>query len=452
MRRLSWPIRRRLFLLWQDGRQKRRGGASNPPEVLPAPTLSWTSGTADSTPDLAVTFPDILVTGAIVTLEYADNSGFTGATSVVHELTSPEALAQAISLALTALTDGAWYIRVKYDGSAWSNTETKTIDAPPTLTLPVGTQTGTTTANLSVTTDQSGGTLYWVITTSATPPSAAQVKAGQNNTGSAAAASGNQSVASPGAQLRSVTGLTAGTTYYAYFMQEDASTLQSNVAAASSFATSTGTPTLTFVGVYGSPTGSATDTRGWTVDIGNPAYIGTRRVIAIMLGCSSGRNLNSALINGVTAGPLTTVDDPSGNGLGCQIASAVVTAGTTSVPVSFTLDSADFAAQYLAIFIVDDTLLSSPTPTTTFNNAAAASVTSNAASRAVLAGGSLILANIRSGGSSPTLSVNDAGLAVDFDAGGRLFAHASNLSAATYNETVSWTTAAFTGLTLIAYR
>jgi hypothetical protein len=212
------------------------GGAGGSP-LLTAPTLSWTSGTTDNTPDLSVTFPDILVTGTDVTFEYANNSGFTGATSVVHDLTSPEALAQEMELALSALADGTWYIRVKYEGSNWSNTETKTIDAAPTLTSPTGVKTGTTTATVGATTDQANGTLYWVVTTAINTPSAAQVKAGQDHAGAAATASGSQAISTTGVKTANVTGLSAGTSYYAHLMHEDAGAHQSGVVDSSSFTT-----------------------------------------------------------------------------------------------------------------------------------------------------------------------------------------------------------------------
>lgn len=106
------------------------------------------------------------------------------------------------------------------------------------LSSPTASATGQTTASLGVTTNESGGTLSWVLCTSATPPTQTQVAAGQDSTGAAAAAHGSQAVSASGAQSVSATGLTASTTYYAYFMHTNASSLQSNVAASVSFATS----------------------------------------------------------------------------------------------------------------------------------------------------------------------------------------------------------------------
>lgn len=126
----------------------------------------------------------------------------------------------------------------------------------PTLTSASGSATGAATASGSVTTDEGNGTLYAVATTSATAPTKAQVKAGQDHTGSAAAWSGSQAVSSPGSKSVSATGLSASTSYYLHFMHEDAAANQSDVASSSSFTTDapdTTAPTLT------NPTATATN-------------------------------------------------------------------------------------------------------------------------------------------------------------------------------------------------
>lgn len=109
----------------------------------------------------------------------------------------------------------------------------------PVLSNATAAATGQTTADLTVDTDESGGTLFWVVTQSATPPSGAQVAAGQDETGAAAVASGSQAVSAAGMQsiAGGATGLAAGTAYWAYFAQDDAAANRSAVAASSSFAT-----------------------------------------------------------------------------------------------------------------------------------------------------------------------------------------------------------------------
>lgn len=127
---------------------------------------------------------------------------------------------------------------------------------PPTLSSGVGTATGSTTATVGATTDEANGTMYVIVSTSSTPPSAAQIQAGQTNTGSAAPWSGNQTITTTGAKTFSATGLTASTTYYPYVQHKDAAGNNSTVLSGPSFTTSAGgdttPPTLT------SPTGTAT--------------------------------------------------------------------------------------------------------------------------------------------------------------------------------------------------
>ena len=113
----------------------------------------------------------------------------------------------------------------------------------PTLSSPTGSATGSTTATVGVTTNEGNGTLYWVVTTSSTAPTKAQVKAGQNDAGSAAVASGSQAISSTGAKTANATGLTASTTYYAHFMHEDAAANQSTVASYTTGFTTSATAT-----------------------------------------------------------------------------------------------------------------------------------------------------------------------------------------------------------------
>jgi len=141
----------------------------------------------------------------------------------------------------------------------------------PTLSSGVGTSTGTTTATVGATTNEANGTMYAVVTASATAPSAAQVIAGQDNTGSAAVWSGNQAISSTGAKTFSATGLTASTTYYPYIVHRDAASNTSTVLSGPSFTTSaagdTTPPTLT--SPTGTQTGSSTATGTVVTDEGN---------------------------------------------------------------------------------------------------------------------------------------------------------------------------------------
>jgi len=117
----------------------------------------------------------------------------------------------------------------------------------PTLTFPNALPLGDTSCYLEATTNEGNGTLYYVVTTSVSNPSAAQVKAGQDHTGAAASYAGSQAVSSTGAKTATGTGLASNTTYYTYFMHEDAVGNQSAVKALTVFTTlTTGTSDTDF--------------------------------------------------------------------------------------------------------------------------------------------------------------------------------------------------------------
>ena len=95
----------------------------------------------------------------------------------------------------------------------------------PTLTIPAGTQTGSTTASGTVSTDEGNGTLYYLASTNATE-TAATVKAASS-----------QAVSGTGSQSVSFIGLTASTTYYAHYCHRDAAGNDSTVSNSASFTT-----------------------------------------------------------------------------------------------------------------------------------------------------------------------------------------------------------------------
>lgn len=112
----------------------------------------------------------------------------------------------------------------------------------PVLSSPTGTSTGSTTATVGATTDEGNGTLYAVVTTSATQPSVAQIKAGQDHTGAAAPWAGSQAVSSTGAKTLNATGLSASTAYYGHLVHADAAANDSNVVSSAEFTTSAPPP------------------------------------------------------------------------------------------------------------------------------------------------------------------------------------------------------------------
>ena len=125
------------------------------------------------------------------------------------------------------------------DSDTKSVTTTAADVTAPTLTSPTDAANGATAATGSVSTDEGNGTLWWVVSTSGTAPTKAQVKAGQDHTGVAAADAGSQAVAATGVQTLSPapSGLTASTAYTIHFMHEDAAANQSAVASGDGFTT-----------------------------------------------------------------------------------------------------------------------------------------------------------------------------------------------------------------------
>ena len=102
----------------------------------------------------------------------------------------------------------------------------------PTLSAQTDVAAGANGATLTVYTNEGNGTLYWYISTSATPPSATNLKAGTGAT-----AYGSVAVASVGTKTINATGLSASTTYYAHFLQRDAATNDSQIVSGDGFAT-----------------------------------------------------------------------------------------------------------------------------------------------------------------------------------------------------------------------
>jgi len=102
----------------------------------------------------------------------------------------------------------------------------------PTLSSPTASALSSASISIGVTTAEAKGGVWWVLTTSATPPTAAQIAAGQNHLGVAAVKNGVFTNVSAGAKSTSPTGLSASTQYYAYFTHEDMHGNRSAVATA----------------------------------------------------------------------------------------------------------------------------------------------------------------------------------------------------------------------------
>lgn len=128
----------------------------------------------------------------------------------------------ALALTMTAGAD------VKHFSVAVILSETGAGGSPATLSAPTA-SAGTTTATIGATTDQASGTLYVVVDTAAnlSGVTATQIKAGQKASGSAALASGNDTVSTTTPSV-GVTGLSQYT-IYAYAAVQNNTNGDSNI-------------------------------------------------------------------------------------------------------------------------------------------------------------------------------------------------------------------------------
>lgn len=127
---------------------------------------------------------------------------------------------------------------------------------PPVLSASSASQTGPTTATIGVTTNEAGGTLYFFVSTSSSPPSAANLKSG-----SGSVTSGSLAISSTGAKTRNLTQLSASTQYYAHWLHRDAAGNDSTILSGPGFTTADDVPEYDTtvakeVNYLGSPYGS----------------------------------------------------------------------------------------------------------------------------------------------------------------------------------------------------
>lgn len=126
--------------IMMDGLSAWGGGQSVPVITLPAPVLSITSGASVMTPTFSIVWPDTLVLGDVVTLQQANNAGFTGATTYTHTIDSTDIANGSFGWGNSRLVTGTHYFRVKntrasIDVTSWSNTASIALtEANPVIT------------------------------------------------------------------------------------------------------------------------------------------------------------------------------------------------------------------------------------------------------------------------------------------------------------------------------
>lgn len=169
----------------------------------------------------------------------------------------------------------------------------------PTLTSPTGTQTGSTTASGTVTTNENTGTLYRLASTNATE-TAATVKA----------ATLTQAVSATGSQAVTFTGLSAGTTYYAHYVHTDAAGNDSARVSSASFTTTAAAATAT----------TLTGPSGGTVGAASAAF--------------------TVGANGAITGTVTVTLSDGGGGGTFSPTSVAISSGTPTATFTYTASSA----------------------------------------------------------------------------------------------------------------
>lgn len=220
--------------------------------ILKITSAEWTSNSLINSPILTAPFylsdltPDIPIQLAspeisdIITLRRStdDFASYTEASDTITSLVPVNVLEFDFGGNWTVTT---WkvkgYVTRNGENSPFGNTISFTLDTTgPVLSSPTDAATGVASGTGTVSTNDGSGILYWVASTSATPPSAAQVKAGQNHLG-AAAINGSQAVSTAGVQNISIESLTGLTQYYTHYMQDDAYANPSAVVSADGFIT-----------------------------------------------------------------------------------------------------------------------------------------------------------------------------------------------------------------------
>ena len=237
----GWPVVRESATLAFATASGINGSATAPSAFVAG---NWTLTDPATDGDLTVTVTALPSDGgsALTAIQYRVNAGnwisFGAATTGTYTISG---LTNGVSVAVELRAVNA------VGASAASDTKNQTPTADtvaPTLTSPTDVANGANAMTGSVSTNEATGTLYWVVTTSATAPSAAQVKAGQNHLGAAAPASGSQAVTTTGVQAMSDNGLAAGTAYFTHFMHEDGAANQSAVSSADGFTTAAAATTF----------------------------------------------------------------------------------------------------------------------------------------------------------------------------------------------------------------
>jgi len=218
----------------------------------------------------------------------------------------------------------------------------------PTLSNASATNIGNTTVDGQADTDEGNGTLFGVVTASSTKPSKAEVKAGQDYTGSAAVDSAFTTVSSTGTQTLSFSGLTAATNHYIHFMHEDSAGNQSSVVSTSQFTTTGGDTTADVKGNSTSITdGDSTPETGDDTDFGTIDNDTTKTHTFTIHNTGSG-DLT------LSGSPKVAISGSSAFSVSAQPSSPVTPSGSTTFDVQFDPSGSNLTDATATLSIAND--------------------------------------------------------------------------------------------------
>ena len=316
----------------------------------------------------------------------------------------------------------------------------------PVLSSPTGTKTGSTTATLTVSTDEANGRVYGVH--SVLPPTPAQIKSGQMSTGAVSTYAFNQLVTATGVQTKNAVALTAATSYTMQYMHEDAAGNQSNVASASAFTTDAAAGgSLVYTATANPPTvgggGIVSPVTFTAVAIGTASA--DRRVVVSFASVGAAASPN-ADVTAVTVAGVACTKAAGGIGAasrfnGVWYTNTPVATGTTAT-VAVTISGGTGWNNEMNIAVGTITGSASPSVASQVTAAAypAASTNTNSASVIIPTGGVAVFASIIDSSVTPTVVWSSA--ITDFQSGifaaeYANFANKSTAGTATETQTVT---------------
>ncbi len=190
-----------------------------------------------NTPSLKLSFGTLEIAGDSVDINI-DGTVYTK-TLASGDISGSSASIGFAGLGLPNLSDGPHIIKAQHTRGgltgAYGPALSITVDTTaPSLSSATGTKTGSTTADLSAATNTTSGTMDWFVDTTSTAPADSSAWATR---AAAAPAKASGAAVSTSPFTASATGLTAGTTYYAYFRQTDVAGNVSSYAGSASFTT-----------------------------------------------------------------------------------------------------------------------------------------------------------------------------------------------------------------------